>query len=112
MRARLAAAFATRTRDEWSARLRGIGRLRRAGAHVRARRQRIPHAQARGAFVTVGGVAQPAPAPRFSRTPGEVRGAPPERGQGGAPALADWGFDDDAIAELRALGAGFAETGV
>jgi alpha-methylacyl-CoA racemase len=67
-----------------------------------------PHAVARAAHVDVEGVVQPAPAPRFSRTHGEVRGGPPERGAQGLRALADWGFDDGAIARLRELGAGFA----
>jgi alpha-methylacyl-CoA racemase len=53
-------------------------------------------------------VVQPAPAPRFSRTPGAVRGAPPERGAGGREALADWGFDAAQIAKLGSLGLGFA----
>ena len=63
----------------------------------------------RGSFVEVGGVKQPAPAPRFSRTPGEVRSKPPERGEGGAAALADWGFDAAALAKLQALGLGYAK---
>ena len=50
---------------------------------------------------------QPAPAPRFSRTPGAVRGAPPERGAGGRDALVDWGCSGAEIEELAALGLGF-----
>jgi crotonobetainyl-CoA:carnitine CoA-transferase CaiB-like acyl-CoA transferase len=42
----------------------------------------------------------------LSRTPGAVRGAPPERGAGGAQALADWGFDDKEIARLESRGLG------
>ncbi len=105
LRARLAAAFVTRTRDEWARAFAGsdacvapVLTFAEAPAH--------PHAHARGAYVNVGGVPQPAPAPRFSRTPGAVRGAPPERGAGGHAALRDWGFDDAAIAELRAAGVG------
>jgi alpha-methylacyl-CoA racemase len=50
-----------------------------------------PHNVARGAFVEVQGVVQPAPAPRFSRTPGAIRGAPVGAGEGGEAALSDWG---------------------
>jgi alpha-methylacyl-CoA racemase len=49
------------------------------------------HVSARGVFVDVGGVAQPAPAPRFSRTPGAVQGPAAKPGEGGREALARWG---------------------
>jgi alpha-methylacyl-CoA racemase len=52
-------------------------------------------------------VEQPSPAPRFSRTPGAVRRAPPERGEGGAAALTEWGFDSGEIKKLASLGLGF-----
>jgi alpha-methylacyl-CoA racemase len=54
------------------------------------------------------GVEQPAPAPRFSRTPPAVPNGPPERGEGGRRALADWGFGEDDVAKLKSLGLGFA----
>ncbi|HBD36512.1 MAG TPA: carnitine dehydratase, partial [Cupriavidus sp.] len=54
-------------------------------------------------------VVQPGPAPRFLGTPSEVRRAAPARGQHGGAALREWGFDDAAIAQLRAQGLGFAE---
>ena len=60
-----------------------------------------PHHQARGNFVDVGGVMHPAPAPRFSRTPGEIAGPPAQPGVGAATALADWGFD---VADPRLAG--------
>ncbi len=108
LRARYAATFKTKTRDEWCAVFEGsdacfapVLNWSEAYAH--------PHNVARGSFVEVGGVKQPAPAPRFSRTPGEVRRKPPERGEGGAAALADWGFDAAAVAKLQALGLGFAK---
>jgi alpha-methylacyl-CoA racemase len=71
--------------------------------------RRDAHNVSRNSFLEVGGVQQPAPAPRFSRTPGAVRRAPPERGQGGRQALRDWGFDDDAIKKLGSLGLGTKE---
>jgi alpha-methylacyl-CoA racemase len=62
------------------------------------------HNASRKAYVEVSGVKQPAPAPRFSRTPPGVPSAPPERGQGGAPALADWGFTVQDIDRLKSRG--------
>jgi alpha-methylacyl-CoA racemase len=53
-------------------------------------------------------VKQPAPAPKFSRTPGAIQRKPPERGEGGAAALADWGFDAAQIERMKQLGLGFA----
>jgi alpha-methylacyl-CoA racemase len=106
LRERFAAAFRMHTRDEWCRIFEGsdacfapVLTFREAAAH--------PHAIARCAHITTGGVTQPAPAPRFSRTPGAVRGGPPERGAGGREALKDWGFGDAEIERLRGLGLGF-----
>ena len=70
LRSRLAARFATRTRDEWTtvfadrdACVAPVLDPRSAPA--------FPHLQERGTFVSVGGLTQPAPAPRFSRTPAQ-----------------------------------------
>ncbi|HUX25008.1 MAG TPA: CoA transferase, partial [Burkholderiales bacterium] len=63
------------------------------------------HNRARGAFVEIDGVTQPAPAPRFSRTPGAVARSAPRRGEGGAQALADWGFGKTEVEDFRARGA-------
>jgi alpha-methylacyl-CoA racemase len=60
---------------------------------------------ARGTFVERDGIVQPAPAPRLSRTPGKVERGAPCRGEGGAAALAEWGFDAATIAAFRAGGA-------
>jgi alpha-methylacyl-CoA racemase len=105
LRERFARAFAGKTRAEWEHVFEGadacafpVLSFAEAATH--------PHAVARAAHIDVDGVVQPAPAPRFSRTPGSVRGRPPERGAHGREALEDWGFDDDAIARLRALGLG------
>ncbi len=59
-----------------------------------------PHNQARGAFVEVDGTSQPAPAPRFSRTPSTVARRSPRPGEGGREALADWGIDPDDVPGL------------
>ena len=51
-----------------------------------------PHNKARGSFVAAYGLTQPAPAPRFSGTPGRIERPPPAPGQGAETALADWGL--------------------
>jgi alpha-methylacyl-CoA racemase len=108
LREKFAQAFAGKTRAQWESVFAGsdacaapVLSFTEAAAH--------PHAKARGAHATVDGIVQPAPAPRFSRTPGEIRGGPPQRGGHGGDALRDWGFDDAAIARLRALGVGHTE---
>lgn len=61
-----------------------------------------PHAAARGSIATVNGVPQPAPAPRFSRTPSTIASPPAAAGEGGRAALARWGIDEETIARLHA----------
>ena len=107
LRARFAAEFRTRTRDDWCRLFEGsdacfapVLTFSEAAAH--------PHAIARKGHVSVGNVTQPAPAPRFSRTPGAVRAAPPERGARGREALVEWGFTAEEIDGLAAHGLGFA----
>jgi alpha-methylacyl-CoA racemase len=98
---KFAALFSTRTRDEWCALLEGTDACF-APVLDMAEAPGHPHNQARGTFVDVDGVTQPAPAPRFSRTvPDQVR-PPPAPGQDSAAILADWGFAADSIETLRA----------
>src|SRR3546814_20015138 len=59
------------------------------------------HLRARGTFVTVDGVTQPAPAPRFSRTAPEIQSPPSQVGDGMDAALAAWGFSASEIATPR-----------
>lgn len=106
LRRHFAQAFLAKTRDEWCRVFEGSDACF-APVLTFAEAARHPHALARNAHVEVGGVRQPAPAPRFSRTPGAVRGAPPERGAGGRDALADWGFRAEEIDALAAQGLGF-----
>jgi alpha-methylacyl-CoA racemase len=100
--------FREKTRDEWSAVFEGsdacfapVLTFSEARAH--------PHNAARHTFVHSGKVDQPAPAPRLSRTPGAIRRAPPERGEGGGQALADWGFSGPEIEKLKSSGLNFRE---
>ena len=103
-RQRLAEVFATRTRDEWSAAFEG------SDACVMPvldfdEAPRHPHNEARQSFIDVDGITQPAPAPRFSRTPSAVHRPPPQPGADTDEALADWGFAPAEIADLRTAGA-------
>lgn len=64
-----------------------------------------PHIAARQTIVNAGGINQPAPAPRFSRTKAELGKLPPARGEHSEEILGDWGFDTDEIAKLKDCGA-------
>ena len=103
-REKLAAIFRTKTRAEWCALLEGTDAcvapvldMDEAPDH--------PHNQARGTFVTVDDVVQPAPAPRLSRTPAAIQGPPPIPGADTEAVLLDWGFAKAEVAALRAAGA-------
>ena len=99
LKGKFAALFATRTRDEWCRLLEGSDACF-APVLDMAEAPRHPHNAARGTFVEVDGVTQPAPAPRFSRTPPAV----PEAvvpAEDGAAILADWGLGRAAIEALR-----------
>jgi alpha-methylacyl-CoA racemase len=63
-----------------------------------------PHNQARATFVDVGGTLQPAPAPRFSRTP-SAPPSPPPTGDDPAQTLAAWAMPPERVERLRASGA-------
>lgn len=100
LKRKFAGLFATRTRDAWCALLEGsdvcfapVLGMGEAPLH--------PHNAARKTFIDVGGVTQPAPVPRFSRTEAEVGRPPPSPGQHGAEILADWGWSQEAVAALR-----------
>jgi alpha-methylacyl-CoA racemase len=103
MQARFAALFRTRTLDEWCALLEGsdacfapVLTTDEAPVH--------PHNKARRTYVEIGGVVQPAPAPRFSRSVAELPIPPPPCGrQEPEAALGPW-LDPAEIAALRAAG--------
>ena len=103
-KAKLAARFKRKTRDEWCRLLEGsdacfapVLSLAEAPSH--------PHNLARHTFVEIDGIVQPAPAPRFSRTPAP-RPTPPETpGERGIASLAQWGLHPSEIAALKHCGA-------
>ena len=95
----LASAFRSKTRDEWSEILNGLDAcatpvltLSEAAAHE--------HARARGTYVDIGGIRQPGPAPRFSRTASEASAAPRDPGDAARRIMLDWGFGEDEIQQL------------
>jgi alpha-methylacyl-CoA racemase len=95
LKERFAGIFKTRTRDQWAELLEpaeacatpvlGLGE---APGH--------PHVVARGTFVEHDGIVQPAPAPRFSRTPPEIS----DPATSPAQALTAWGLSEDEIARF------------
>src|SRR3954465_3437127 len=108
MRQRIGAAFKSKTRDEWGRIFAGSDACFAPVLSWSAARSHEPR-RARESYIDVAGVPQPAPAPRFSRTAPAVSRPPPERGQRGAQALADWGFDAGAVKRLESLGLGTKE---
>ena len=103
LRRRLAEAFAARTQAEWTAAFEDsdacvapVLALGEAPGH--------PHNRARGTFTEVGGVMQPAPAPRFSRTPAPDPAPPAEPGAATDEVLADLGLTEAEIEALRERG--------
>lgn len=100
-KARFAALFATRTRDEWCALLEGTDACF-APVLDMAEAPRHPHNRARGTFVEVDGVVQPAPAPRFSRTPpGPVT---PPRAPDAEAVLVSWDLAAASIESFKSAG--------
>ena len=104
MKDRLAAVIKTKTRDEWCQQMEGTD-VCFAPVLGMAEAPSHPHNRHRGTFVDVAGVAQPAPAPRFSRTPGAIAMPPPHAGQHTIEVLGDWGFGEADVAKLLETGA-------
>lgn len=101
---KLAAIFKTRTLAEWNELLEGSD-ICYAPVLNMADAPNHPHNQERGTFVEVEGVPQPAPAPRFSRTPSTIQRPPASPGEHTEEALRDWGFDTGELEQLRGSGA-------
>jgi len=104
LRAQLAAAFAARTRAEWSEIFEGrdacvtpVLSLPEAALH--------PHNTERDVYTRREGALQAAPAPRFSRTPPVLTRPPPMPGEHTDEVLAEFGFTPEEIETLRRSGA-------
>ena len=104
LKVRIGEVFASKTRDEWCAIMEHtdvcfapVLTMSEAAAH--------PHNIARESFVEIGGVLQPVPAPRFSRTEAVVTRPPAHPGQHTRDILADWGFTASEIDGLHTSGA-------
>jgi alpha-methylacyl-CoA racemase len=104
MHERLTQVFKTRTRDEWCQALEGTDAC---FAPVLDMDECVkhPHNVARKTHIEFDGVINPAPAPRFSETPSEIRKPPPAPGEDTDAALLDWEFSVSEIAALKASGA-------
>jgi alpha-methylacyl-CoA racemase len=101
---RLAQLFRSKTRQAWCELLEGtdvcfapVLSFDEAPQH--------PHNKSRETFIEIDGVVQPAPAPRFSRTPSRVHRPPAGAGEHTESGLLDWGFTQTEIAQLRQVGA-------
>ncbi len=104
MKERLTKLFRTKNRQEWCDLLEGtdvcfgpVLDFEEAPEH--------PHNRARETFIEIDGVVQPAPAPRFSRTPAAVQRPPSEPGADTEEGLLAWGFSQIDIDLLREAGA-------
>ena len=104
MRERLGRIFKTRTRAQWTE-LMEQKDICFAPVLAMSEAPKHPQNAARGSFVTVDGVVQPGPAPKFSRTGSEVARGPAYAGEHSGDILRDWGFDPKKIAALMASGA-------
>ena len=104
MKAAIAERVATRTRDEWEAVFAGTDGCV-APVLSLAEAPRHPHNVARGTFIEVGGVVQPAPAPRYSATPTDTPRATVPAGTDTDAVLEEIGVTAEEVARLRGKGA-------
>ena len=100
LKKKLAVVFKAKTRNEWCRIMEGtdvcfapVLSLEEAPHH--------PHNLHRKTFVQYDGWLQPAPAPRFSRTPPELQTPPPMPGEHTESALLDWGFMMNEIDSIK-----------
>ena len=104
MKEKMTEIFKRKTRDEWDEIFAGANACY-APVLAMSEVRHHPHHQARGSFIDDGEVWQPAPAPRFSRTPGEIRGCAAEIGEHSEEILRELGWSDEQIAEKVQSGA-------
>jgi len=96
LKEQMAAVFARKTRDEWDEILGDAG-VCYAPVLSMSEVRNHPHHRARGTFVDDGQFWQPAPAPRFSRTQGEILGHAARVGEHSREILSEFGFSEDEI---------------
>jgi alpha-methylacyl-CoA racemase len=103
LRARFAEIFRGKTRDEWCALLEGTDACFAPVLDMVEARKHA-HMAARNIHLEVDGVVNPAPAPRFSRTPSAIAHPAVASGSSTADVLAAFGFGAEEIARLKAAG--------
>jgi len=99
VRRKLQAVFETRTRDEWCELLEGMETcctpildMSEVADH--------PHNAARHTFVSIDGITQPAPAPRFSRTVSEISSPAGPARSDLRQVLKQWGASEEVLVNL------------
>ncbi|HKY85456.1 MAG TPA: CaiB/BaiF CoA-transferase family protein, partial [Pseudorhodoplanes sp.] len=102
LRERFVALFRAKTRDEWCALLEGTDACFAPVLSLSESHQH-PHMTARDVYVTLDGVRQPRPAPRFSRTNHTLNVSPAPPGRDTDTVLSDIGFTAEQVKSLRAL---------
>jgi len=104
MRRRFESVFATRTAAEWESIMKDREACFGQVLSFEEARQH-PHMKSRSVVVEFDGIPQPAPAPRFSRTPSAIRGSPSTDGADTDAIMEAWGFDTETRDKFRASGA-------
>lgn len=104
LKEKLTAVFLTRTQAQWCDLMEGtdvcfapVLNFMEAPSH--------PANVARNSYIELDGMTQPAPAPRFSRTPSQVQHGGHDVGQDTADVLAAMGFSEQELSELQTSGA-------
>lgn len=101
---RMAEIFRSKTRDEWCELLEGSDACFAPVLTFEEARDH-PHNRERETYVEAFGTVQPAPAPRFSRTPSRISAPPCLAGEHSREVLGDWGFEADEVDALETAGA-------
>ena len=104
LKVRIAELFKTKTCDEWCE-LMEMTDVCFAPVLTMSEAAQHPHNVERETFIELGGIVQPAPAPRFSRTTSEVTQLPAHAGQHTREVLTDWGVDAARLGQLLESGA-------
>ncbi len=98
---KIAAVFKSKTQDEWSEIMEDTD-ICFAPVLSMTEAPRHPQNRIRKTFIDLEGVIQPAPAPRLSRTPPEIKNPPPQPGSDTETVLLEMGFSPERINTLKA----------